>query len=316
MIQKLIFIILAISLLGCFFDNHINQTDSLANKGNNAKALKASKKGLPLKESMLAFNDFVKALSTNQNVSTEGTLHDQAKLYFPDSTIYKDHYLFGHDIPSPDSFRILVYEYSSETSSESHFFITNFHPSGEAIDVLKAVPLSMDGNLSINLVDGEILELEYADFYLNPAFFESDRFYCKVPDSLQHTDSEQPIHLKKYLRKKDYQQLNFYENYKIDKNGQFVRLRTKNLVNPKRKYPFASSRVLSFEELNRYSHKQLEMMIHEIQADHGQIFETTWLRRYFRKKKWYDARYDNIEPFLNDIEKINIVKIQQQVLTF
>ena len=57
-------------------------------------------------------------------------------------------------------------------------------------------------------------------------------------------------------------------------------------------------------------------MVHEIQADHGQIFEESWLRRYFRKKKWYNARYENIEPFLNDIEKINIIKIQQQVLTF
>ncbi len=316
MIQKLFLTILAISLLGCFFDNHINQNPYLANKSTNVKALKASRNGLPIKEAMIAFNDFVKALSTNQNLSTSGPLHDQAKLYFPDSTIYDHHYLFGHDIPSPDSFRILVYEYSAEASSESHFFITNFHPRGEAIDVLKAVPLSMDGNLSINLVDGEILELEYADFYLNPAFFESNRFYCKVPDSLQHSTSEQPIHLKKYLRKKDYEQLNFYESYQIDKNGQFIKLSTNNLVNPKRKYPFASSRVLSIEELNRYSNQQLEMMIHEIQADHGQIFETNWLRRYFERRKWYEARYDNIEPFLNDIEKINIMKIQQHVLTF
>ena len=94
MIQKLIFTLLAISLLGCFFDNPINQTKSLSSKHADVKALKASRNGLPLKEAMIAFNDFVKALSTNQNISTESPLHDQAKLYFPDSTIYSNSSIF------------------------------------------------------------------------------------------------------------------------------------------------------------------------------------------------------------------------------
>ena len=255
-------------------------------------------------------------MSTNEEASLQSKLHEEAKFYFPDTTIFENHYLFGHEIPSLDSFRMLVYEYSAEDTPDNHFFITNFHPTGRAIDVLKAKPLSMDGNLSINLVDGEILELIYADFYLDPSFFQSDRFYCKVPDSLQQVHTEEHTSLKKYVKQKDYHQLNFYEYYKIDINGQFEQLKTNNQVDARRKYPFASTRVLSFEELDRYTVRQLEMMVHEIEADHGKIFESRSLQRYFKRKKWYQPLFDQIEASLNDIEKINISKIREQLLTY
>ena len=122
--------------------------------------------------------------------------------------------------------------------------------------------------------------------------------------------------LRNYAQKEDFVQTTTYENYLIDNAGQFVLLNNQSKLIEKRKYPASSTRVLSRQELDRYNNRQLALIQNEILAVHGYIFKTKKERRYFRKKDWYKPLYDQIDVLLNDIEKINLAKIQEMNMTY
>lgn len=316
MIRKLFLLFLVIGFIACFDNN--SKSDSIAlNEPLLVKPIKVSKKVLPLKDAMRAFNRFIKNLSANEEQGNEAQLLDQARLYFPDSTIFANHFLFGREITYRDSFRILFYEFSPATTANSHIYLGSFHPSGSIIDLLKVKELSFDGNISINLIDDEVVEFEYADFYLNDSFYQSNRYLCKVPDSLKNlSDETEHMALRHYAKQNDFEQTTFYENYRINEDGYFERLSNEFQVIEARKYPATSTRVLSYQELDRYKLPQLALMRNEIYASHGYIFTDKKLRRYFNRKKWYDPVHSQVEEFFNDIELINLAKIQKMEMTY
>lgn len=76
-------------------------------------------------------------------------------------------------------------------------------------------------------------------------------------------------------------------------------------------YPFASERVLDYEELARYDLQQLKIMRNEIYARHGYIFRKGGeMEAYFKKQPWYQPLYTNVDQFLSSVETENIKKIR------
>lgn len=317
MSQKLIYPLFMLFLLACF-DNTINRSKVSPLDGSNAQLLRVKQAGLSPGASIQAFSRFLDQLSGKApTLWSEQANADQVRLYFPDTTVFEDHYLFAQEIPYRDSFRILFYEFSPPTSSNNRMYLASFHPNGELIDLLPAQSLSLDGNMSVNLIDDEVIELEYADFYLSPEFFQSDRYQYEVSDSLKELmRTTKHTALGHIAKKDDFVETTFYENYRIEKNGSFSLLQNQKEVNRHRKYPFTSTRILSFQELDRYNLRQLTMMRNEIFADHGYIFKTKKEKRYFNRKKWYEGRYDQVDSLLSDVERINLAKIQEVEMTF
>jgi len=85
-----------------------------------------------------------------------------------------------------------------------------------------------------------------------------------------------------------------------------------------RKYPFLSQRVISENDLDGVSPRELEIMRNEIYAWHGWVFNREDLRDYFEGQPWYQPKGDlsNREQAnrlavaeLTDIEKQNIQTI-------
>lgn len=78
------------------------------------------------------------------------------------------------------------------------------------------------------------------------------------------------------------------------------------------KFPQASIRHLSVDELKKMPKSDLKIMRNEIFARYGFIFKSGGeMDLYFKKQDWYIAQYNSVDKFLTDLEKGNIKLIQQ-----
>jgi hypothetical protein len=77
------------------------------------------------------------------------------------------------------------------------------------------------------------------------------------------------------------------------------------------KYPQASNRYLTSEDLAGKSIWELKIMRNEIFARHGYKFKTEDMITYFNKQKWYKPEYDNVTAKLTEIEIANVKMLKQ-----
>lgn len=80
-----------------------------------------------------------------------------------------------------------------------------------------------------------------------------------------------------------------------------------------RQFPMSSTKVLKANDLNIYSTNQLEIMKNEIYAEHGYIFYADHWKEYFQKFNWYKPENNDIDSLLTDIERINIMNIEERL---
>jgi len=78
------------------------------------------------------------------------------------------------------------------------------------------------------------------------------------------------------------------------------------------KFPQASKRLLSKDELMKMKKSDLKIMRNEIFARYGYKFKSGGeMEKYFKNQDWYSGQHDNLNDFLTDLEKENINLIQQ-----
>ncbi|MEN3322687.1 YARHG domain-containing protein [Mariniflexile soesokkakense] len=78
------------------------------------------------------------------------------------------------------------------------------------------------------------------------------------------------------------------------------------------KFPQASKRILSIDELLKMTKRDLNIMRNEIFARYGYKFKSGGeMDNYFKNQDWYSGQNDNINDFLTELEKENIKLIQQ-----
>ena len=170
-----------------------------------------------------------------------------AQRFFPDSTIHEDHQLQGHLIPYPDSLNLLFYEYALDGDGplQSNMYLGTFSSEGDAQDILDIKEVSYDGSIAVNLIDGQILEVEYYDF------FRKDNVHKAGMYTEHQLDSDVPrwqnVALRQEHDKQNIVEFYYYENYRIDQQGRFIQLSRADSVNLSRQFPHTSIRVLSEE---------------------------------------------------------------------
>ncbi len=77
------------------------------------------------------------------------------------------------------------------------------------------------------------------------------------------------------------------------------------------KFPHASLRNLTSEELKTMTKSDLEIMRNEIYARYGYIFKPNGkMDKYFKKQSWYYGRNKTVDKFLTSLENRNIRLIQ------
>lgn len=75
-------------------------------------------------------------------------------------------------------------------------------------------------------------------------------------------------------------------------------------------YPQASDRLLTEEDLQGMSKKELRLMRNEIMARHGYTFQSADLAKHFNAFPWYSALFKNVDKLITDTEQENIKLIK------
>lgn len=308
MIRTFCALLVFLTLLGCFGFFTSQQMEAAAPDTPKSKWAR-----MAYDVRKARYRAFISQLNRAGGLEPTDELYQEATLFLPDTTLRADTYLFGKKLASRDSIDIIFYELTSMEGDDTWFNIASFLPDGQVVDLIQVVGKTQDANLHISIVDEAIIELEYVDFYLSPEYFKTER-YEAVPDSILELYKNRHTAMHDYIWKKDYAETSRYENYRLNGQGVFIRLDEKILTNFSRRYPFASTRILANDELDRFSPRELSLMKNEIYADYGQIFTDEKTKRYFSKKSWYTPLMEDVTELLSDVEAINIGKIEKRLL--
>lgn len=106
--------------------------------------------------------------------------------------------------------------------------------------------------------------------------------------------------------------LSLNEDYQVNKKLSFQY----NLsLRSYRRCPESSLRLLCEKDVENMPKETLRIIRNEMYADHGYVFKTEEMKKYFENKSWYKPRYSDINTciyFLSDVEKINIEFLKQK----
>lgn len=72
------------------------------------------------------------------------------------------------------------------------------------------------------------------------------------------------------------------------------------------KYPFASMKELTNDDLKGLQESDLKIMENEIYARHGLIFKDKDMKSYFSEQKWYTPKNSSVNNLLTGMEKKNL----------
>lgn len=101
----------------------------------------------------------------------------------------------------------------------------------------------------------------------------------------------------------------YYNYYFLNKFGDIIPYK------PHRLFPQTSYKYLAPEEIENYDLEELRIMRNEIFAEHGYIFKSIEMLKYFRELEWYRPRIEDatfISGKLTEIEKSNIELIKNR----
>ncbi len=76
------------------------------------------------------------------------------------------------------------------------------------------------------------------------------------------------------------------------------------------KYFNTKTEIISFDYLNVMNVEELKIMRNEIYARYHYMFKTEKMSGYFNKQEWYTGYHQNVDSFLTQIEKQNIIRIR------
>lgn len=149
-------------------------------------------------------------------------------------------------------------------------------------------------------------------------------------DSVKNQESDQVDLKKKELELKE-KELDLREKEMLKNKERELDLKEKEIINQKDlndysnksteyknsnssypgRFPEASIKYLSVNDISGMSNYDLRLMRNEIFARHGFIFKSDDLRNYFNNQNWYQAQYEDVTNMLSKIEKANIDLIKK-----
>ena len=178
---------------------------------------------------------------------------------------------------------VIILIHHPEVGFSGTYVLGTFKPNGQLVNsnIIGSVAVDASGGYycDLNLVNGNLLEIQ--------------RYQYQVFDETRHLINSQISY--------DYYHITDEQFYKID---QFYSLG--------RSYPMGSFRLLKPEEIANASKSSLDIMRNEIFADHGLIFKSDKWNDYFEKQDWYDARYEDVNHTLTELERENIRRILKE----
>jgi len=312
MIKTFLILVSLLTMAGCYNLLFQQGGEAIPAGAEKTAIYKPPTPEISYQERKIRFKKFADGLNQSAVLTESDALYQEARLFLPDTTLRPQSYLFGKRLARRDTLDLFFYEISQEETDGTSFNLVSFFPDGRAIDLIAVHGKTNDANLSISLIDEEVFELAYVDFYLSAEYFETDR-YADAPDSVKALQSTQHTAMQDYIWKKDYNETHHFENYRLNEAGKFEKLSRKSQPSLSRKFPFTSTRVMANDEIERYTVRDLQLMINEIYADYGKIFSSKKLNYYFQQRSWYRPQSKEVDQRLSDVEKLNLQKIQSRI---
>jgi hypothetical protein len=169
----------------------------------------------------------------------------------------------------------------------------HFYPVGPGVDELHVASFSKGGQL----IEQQLLGSSYPSSGPDGGGENYDYQYDVESKILSVTNSTIEWD-EEAQQEKTNEKLRYFQ---VDNDG--------SLVNPL-EYPEASDRLLTKDELSKYTKDQLLIMRNEVFAALGYTFKNQALKSYFIAKPWYSPQFDNVDERLSDIEKANVKLIK------
>ena len=298
MIKQALLISLLLYLISCTSsDNNVLSP----NRMETPKPLKVSIGTVKTEATKVKeFDEFLNELPFHQMIhASETDLQESVKYYLPDSTISEGYDLHIREIGRIDTFRLVFHEYFDLYDDWSKTYLNIFSPAGQCIQSMRLWDLSFEGNISINFVNNEIIEITYHDFF-EPQDLKN---HALIPD---HN-----FYMENYTRVNDKTEGTIYEYYKISEEGALNVLSQNIQISEDRVFPHSSAKLFSQSELERYEVNEIRLMKDEILADHGFIFSDRTTQGYFETLPWYLPTTKNVDSLLTDIEKLNFALLSK-----
>lgn len=226
--------------------------------------------------------------------------------FFPNSSRFDHHFVSIEPIAKRDSYWLLLYEFISEKEDRNQMFLGSFRKTGNVVDLLEIQSISFDGHLSLNLLEDNILEIEYRDFTIRSNFPD---IHANIEGFSPQAVPVKSEPYRQFINNSKKEETAGAKYYRIQEDGSFMALATSNQKQIERIFPQMSSRILSDEELERLKPDELELMRNEMYDCHGFVFEEELLTKFFVEKGWYQPDGHVCKDELNEIEQINLKRM-------
>lgn len=264
-------------------------------------------------DAIQSFNNFLQDISPYQMIAAgQADLQEKIAGFLPDSTVSAGFDLHLREIGGIDTFRLIFHEYFDLYDDWSKTYLTVFSLEGKAIQAKRLKELSFEGNTSINIIDGKLIEIAYHDLFSKE---DSPNSLVVLRSTIAQKDRRSK---RKRRKKRKYQSIHpdkvegtIYEYFTVSEAGTLTRLSQVNTFSEGRQYPQASFRLLSRSELSTLSREDLSLIKSEILAEHGYIFQDENSANYFNAQEWYQARQENVDSLFSDVEKHNYQLLTQ-----
>jgi hypothetical protein len=175
---------------------------------------------------------------------------------------------------------VIILIHHPEDGFSGTYVLGTFKPNGQLVNSNNIGSVLIDASggsyCDLNLVNGNLLEIQ--------------KYHYQVFDETRHLITSQILY--------DYYHITDELFYKIDQ-----------YYSRGRSFPMGSFRLLKPEEIANASKSSLDIMRNEIFADHGLIFNCEKWSTFFENIDWYNARYEDVDKLLTELELENIRRI-------
>jgi len=129
--------------------------------------------------------------------------------------------------------------------------------------------------------------------------------YLRIEDLEEYDESNSTV------KTESVQNKNNTTSAKSENTSSNVQTQNNSNFNIPGRFPQASERLLSANDLSGLNESDLKIMRNEIFARHGYIFQTNDMKNHFQNQVWYRPLSNNVNSKLTNIENKNIALIRR-----
>jgi hypothetical protein len=222
--------------------------------------------------------------------------------FFPNASHFEQQPFRLEPLASRDSFWLILYEFVGEQRGTNQMYLGSFRKSGFVVDLLEIQPLSSDAQLSLNMLEGDMLKMEYSDY----------RIRAEYPNQQKDTEPMvRPVAFQQDAAGSHSQAASGTTYFRIHPSGELESVAAPKDKDRFRELPGLSSRIIPVEELEELKPEDLRRMCKALFTSHGLVFKEKLLMNVIAEDGSYDTESIFQQSPLSEVEKTNLDHVLQ-----